>query len=314
MVNLWQEVGLPEGVLNLLQGARGTGEALVQDENVNGALFTGSYQTGRAIHKALAGYPEKILALEMGGNNPLIVHRASGLQAVAYTIIQSAFITAGQRCVCARRLIITEESKPDEVLKILVEMTKSLKFGNPHDEPEPFYGSLISSEAVSRVLTVESELIDQGAKVYLKAERSEESQAIISPAILDVSELLNRRDEECFGPLLQVIRVKTLNEAIQEANDTKFGLSAGILCDSEADYQSFRVLSTAGIVNWNRQITGAVSLAPFGGSGCSGNYRPSAYFASDYCAYPVASVEVNKLTLPEILSPGINWSSNNEQN
>lgn len=312
MVSLWEEVALPHGVINLVQGAKETGVALVQDKNVNGVLFTGSYQTGRAIHKALGGYPEKILALEMGGNNPLIVHYVKDLEAAAYTIIQSAFITAGQRCVCARRLILTEDSKADDLLKVLIKMSKQLVIGDPHQEPEPFYGSLISESAAKLVLDKQAELISLGAKVLLEAETLLDLPAALRPGIIDVTGLSNLEDEECFGPLLQVIRVKSLNDAILEANNTKYGLSAGILCDSEEDYQRFRSLSTAGIVNWNRQITGAVSSAPFGGSGCSGNYRPSAYFASDYCAYPVASIEVNKLEFPQTLSPGINWSSANE--
>ena len=308
MVQLWEEAGLPKGVLNLVQGARETGEALVQNVDVRGVLFTGSYQTGRAIHKALAGYPEKILALEMGGNNPLIVHKPSDIDACVYTIIQSAFITAGQRCVCARRLIITEESDVSLIIEKLIEKTKALTVGDPHLESEPFYGSMISESAADLVLSKEAQLIQAGAKIHLKAERDLNCKAIIRPSILDVTSLEERDDEECFGPLLQLVKVKDLTEAVYEANNTKYGLSAGILCHSEADYQYFLEKSTAGIVNWNRQITGAVSSAPFGGTGKSGNYRPSAYFASDYCSYSVASIEVNELKMPESLSPGINWS------
>lgn len=312
MMNLWREAALPASVLNLVQGSKATGEALVKHELVSGVLFTGSYRTGRLIHQALAGHPEKLLALEMGGNNPLVVHSCKDLEAAAYTIIQSAFITAGQRCVCARRLILTEDIQADRLLEILVKMTKQLSIADPHSDPEAFYGTMISEEAANAIVCKEADLIGQGAQVCLKAERSSDCKALIRPSILEVTSLPMREDEECFGPLLQVIRVKTLNEAIVEANNTKYGLSAGILCDSESDYEHFRTLSRAGIVNWNRQITGAVSSAPFGGSGCSGNYRPSAYFASDYCAYAVASVEVPVLSLPTTLSPGINWSSKHE--
>ena len=112
-------------------------------------------------------------------------------------------------------------------------------------------------------------------------------------------------DEEHFGPLLKVIRYTDFDAAIEEANNTSFGLSAGLLSDSQADWDHFLELIRAGIVNWNRPITGASSAAPFGGVGDSGNHRASAFYAADYCAYPVASVELEKVTLPGTLSPGL---------
>ena len=93
-------------------------------------------------------------------------------------------------------------------------------------------------------------------------------------------------DEEYFGPLLQVIRYQDFSEAIRQANNTRFGLSAGLFSDQREDYDEFFHHIRAGIVNWNRPITGAAGTAPFGGIGDSGNHRPSAYFAADYCVYP----------------------------
>ena len=107
-------------------------------------------------------------------------------------------------------------------------------------------------------------------------------------------------DEEHFGPFLKVYRVKDFDDAIACANKTRFGLSAGILTDDKAKWEKFLALSRAGIVNWNRQTTGASGAAPFGGIGDSGNHRPSAYYAADYCAYPVASMEgEGLLSMPE---------------
>jgi succinylglutamic semialdehyde dehydrogenase len=112
-------------------------------------------------------------------------------------------------------------------------------------------------------------------------------------------------DEEHFGPLLKVIRYSDFDAAIDEANNTSFGLSAGLLSDDKAAYEHFYQRSRAGIVNWNRPITGASGAAPFGGIGDSGNHRASAFYAADYCAYPVASVELDKPTLPASFSPGL---------
>ncbi|RMR98521.1 hypothetical protein ALP74_200126 [Pseudomonas coronafaciens pv. garcae] len=107
---------------------------------------------------------------------------------------------------------------------------------------------------------------------------------------------------------MQVIRYAGFDAAIAEANATRYGLAAGLLSDSEARYQQFWLHSRAGIVNWNKQLTGAASSAPFGGVGASGNHRASAYYAADYCAYPVASLEAGSLTLPSTLTPGIRLS------
>ena len=127
----------------------------------------------------------------------------------------------------------------------------------------------------------------------------------VTPGIIDVTGILDVFQEEHFGPLLKVIRYDSLDDAIKEGNNTRFGLSAGLLSDSEDTYRYF-INSRAGIVNWNRPITGASGAAPFG-IGDSGNHRASAFYAADYCAYPVASVELDKPTLPSTLSPGLTF-------
>ena len=115
-------------------------------------------------------------------------------------------------------------------------------------------------------------------------------------------------DEEHFGPLLKVVRYTDFDQAIAQANQTRFGLSAGLLSDSRKDWDHFFTHIRAGIVNWNKPITGASSAAPFGGIGDSGNHRPSAYYAADYCAYPVASVESEHVDMPSQLNPGLSFN------
>jgi succinylglutamic semialdehyde dehydrogenase len=126
---------------------------------------------------------------------------------------------------------------------------------------------------------------------------------------MDVTTIKERLDEEIFGPFLQVIRVDNFQEALQEANRTKYGLSAGLLSQKQEEYDMFYQQIHAGIVNWNTPLTGASSAAPFGGIKCSGNHRPSAYYAADYCAYPVASLETPELKMPSFFSPGIQINS-----
>ena len=112
----------------------------------------------------------------------------------------------------------------------------------------------------------------------------------LTPGLIDMTGV-SAPDEEVFGPLLQVVRVADFDAAIAAANDTRFGLSAGLIGGDAELWDHFREQVRAGVVNWNRPTTGAASSAPFGGVGQSGNHRPSAYYAADYCAYPVASLE-----------------------
>ncbi len=307
LVDRWHDVGLPDGVINLVQGARDTGVALVNHPQIDGLLFTGSSQGGVAIHKAFAGQPQKILALEMGGNNPLIVHDVNDLKAAAYLTILSSFITAGQRCTCARRLIVTDQLA-DPLLNELVEMLSSVKFGFYSDEPEPFMGTVISAQAGQALLNGQSELLSQGARSIVEMKRQRDCDALLSPGIVDVTEVSDRPDEEMFGPFLNVIRVSDFQAAVAEANNTRYGLSAGLISDRRESYEFFIQRIRAGVVNWNRQTTGASGKLPFGGCGLSGNYRPSGYFAADYCSFPVASLESDAVTMPESTLTGIDLS------
>jgi succinylglutamic semialdehyde dehydrogenase len=304
-VKCWIEAGLPAGVLNLLQGARETGVALAANPGIDGLFFTGSSRTGNLLHQQFSGRPGKILALEMGGNNPLIVDQVEDIDAAVYTVIQSAFISAGQRCTCARRLLVPEGAWGDALLARLVAVTATLSVGAFDQQPAPFMGSVISLGAARALLDAQEHLLANGAVALLEMTQPQVQAALLTPGILDVSDVTNRDDEELFGPLLQVIRYADFDAAIAEANDTQYGLAAGLLSDSEARYQQFWLESRAGIVNWNKQLTGAASSAPFGGVGASGNHRASAYYAADYCAYPVASLEAPRISLPSALTPGI---------
>ncbi len=301
----WIEAGLPAGVLNLVQGARETGVALAANPGIDGLFFTGSSRTGNLLHQQFSGRPDKILALEMGGNNPLVVDQVQDLDAAVYTIIQSAFISAGQRCTCARRLLVPQGEWGDTLLARLVAVSRNISVGAFDQQPAPFMGSVISLGAARALLDAQAQLLTSGAQSLLPMTQPQADAALLTPGIIDVTSVAERPDEEFFGPLLQVIRYSDFDAAIREANNTQYGLAAGLLSDSEARYQQFWLESRAGIVNWNKQLTGAASSAPFGGVGASGNHRASAYYAADYCAYPVASLEASSLVLPATLTPGV---------
>ena len=304
-VKCWIEAGLPEGVLSLLQGGRETGVALAGHPGIDGLFFTGSSRTGNLLHTQFAGRPDKILALEMGGNNPLIVDQVADVDAAVYTIVQSAFISAGQRCTCARRLLVPQGEWGDALLARLVQVAGQIKVGRFDEQPAPFMGSVISLQAAAQLMQAQQDLLAGGATALLAMTQPQEGAALLTPGILDVTAVNDRPDEEFFGPLLQVIRYDNFESAIAEANATVYGLAAGLLSDSKARFEQFWLHSRAGIVNWNKQLTGAASTAPFGGIGASGNHRASAYYAADYCAYPVAGLESESLALPATLTPGV---------
>ncbi|MBY6187199.1 succinylglutamate-semialdehyde dehydrogenase [Marinobacter hydrocarbonoclasticus] len=305
VLKLWQAAGLPDGVINLVQGELETGKALAGNADIDGLFFTGSSRTGHLLHQQFAGEPGKILALEMGGNNPLIVREVADERAAVHDIIQSAFISSGQRCTCARRLYLPRTEQGDRILATLLEATAKIRVGEQNAEPAPFMGSMISEAAAKGMVAAQNNLVSLGAEALLPLTHLKAGTGLVSPGILDVTAIAELPDEEYFGPLLQVVRYDAFDDAIALANQTRYGLSAGLLSDSRADWDYFLPRSRAGIVNWNRQITGAAGSAPFGGIGASGNHRASAYYAADYCAYPVASVESDAVTMPASLAPGL---------
>lgn len=304
-LQLWQQAGLPAGVINLLQGEIATGKAIAAHPGIDGLFFTGSSNTGHYLHQQFAGQPGKILALEMGGNNPLIINNVANIKAAVHDIIQSAFISSGQRCTCARRLFIKRDANGDAILAALVSATKAIKVGMPFADEQPFYASMISAKAAAGMVKAQAEIQALGGVSLVELTQLDANLGFVTPGIIDVTDARPLPDEEHFGPLLKVYRYDDFDAAIAEANNTRFGLSAGLLADNAADYEHFFSRIRAGIVNWNKPITGASSAAPFGGIGASGNHRASAYYAADYCAYPVSSVEAEHVSLPAALSPGL---------
>lgn len=303
-VKLWQQAGLPAGVINLVQGGRSVGEALAGNALIDGLLFTGSAGVGQILSEQFAKTPQKILALEMGGNNALIIDDFDDIEAAVNLAIQSAFISAGQRCTCARRILVKEGGKGDKFIDRLVQVAKNLTIGAYDASPEPFMGGVISPQAAQKIVDAEQALQELGAVSLLKMHWQDKNSSLLTPAILDVTGL-DVPDEEYFGPLTTIRRYQTFDDAITLANDTRFGLSCSLVSPERALFERLLIEGRAGIINWNKPTTGAASSVPFGGVGVSGNHRPSAYYAADYCAYPVSSLQNSKLSLPSKLSPGI---------
>ncbi len=294
LVKLYHEAGVPEDVVRIVQGGPDVGRALAGHTDLDGLLFTGSARAGLALHRQFAETPHKILALEMGGNNPLVVWEATDVYAAALTAAQSAFLSAGQRCTAARRLIV-QDGRHEELVEAIARLADRLIVDHPHANPAPFMGPVIDNSAADQLQEAFLELLGRGARAIRRLDRPRDDLPFLTPAIIDVTDVRDRVDSELFGPILQVIRVPDFDAAIAEANATRYGLAASLVGGTPELYDKFWANVRAGVINWNKPTNGAPSTAPFGGIGLSGNHRPSAYYAADYCAYPVTSSEAEQL-------------------
>ena len=301
MMAAWRAAGLPDDVLQVAQGDKDTGAALLAAD-IDGLLFTGSATAGAYFRRLFADRPAVILALELGGNNPLIAWDGDP-QAVASLVVHSSFITTGQRCSCARRLILPTGPVGDAMVDAIVDLSARLPISAWDEQGDAFMGPLVSARAADNARQAIDRLIAEGARPLMQQRPLDgRSSAFMAPVILD-TDGISAPDSEIFAPVLQIRRSADFDGAIAEANATSFGLSAGLISADPALWDRFSAQSRAGVVNWNRPTTGAASSMPFGGLGESGNHRPSAYYAADYCAFPAASFEaaaVEALAVPGI--------------
>ena len=294
LVDCYREAGVPEGAIRLLIGGPDQGRDLASQPGIDGLLFTGSARAGTALHKQFADTPNKILALELGGNSPIVAWNVKDLDAAAAIIVQSAFLSAGQRCTCARRLIV-QDGKHEQLIEAVTKLMDRMIVGEPFADPQPFMGCVIDNASADHLQQQWVTLMMKGGRPIRRLERVDETKPFLTPALIDITDAKDVPDEELFGPVLQMIRVKDFDAAIDEANNTRFGLAASLIGGSPEQYDRFWANVRSGVINWNKPTNGAPSTAPFGGVGMSGNHRPSAYYAADYCAYPVTSSETDTL-------------------
>lgn len=293
LMQCFTNAGIPTAVAQLLIGGPTEGQALALHEGVCGVLFTGSTDVGISLNRKLAARPDKFIALELGGNNPIVALDTPLISDAAVLIVQAAFSSAGQRCTSARRLIV-KASIYDALMAEVKAMADRLIVGAPFDEPAPFMGPVIDNHVAEGLVESFVYLMSNGGRAIKHMVRSDPNLPFLTPAIIDTTGVKDRPDIELYGPLLQVIKVDDLDAAITEANATRFGLSASLVGGTPQEYSKFWANVRAGVINWNRPTVGAPMNAPFGGVGLSGNYRPTGYYAADYCAYPVTSAELEQ--------------------
>ncbi|MDE7372435.1 MAG: succinylglutamate-semialdehyde dehydrogenase [Clostridia bacterium] len=305
-LHLWRRAGLPDDVLQIVNGDFNVGRYLINSKEINGVLFIGSHKAGKAIEQDLI-MQNKICALEMGGNSPLVIWDYSDVRAAINITIQSTFISSGQRCSAARRLIVNS-SIYDSFIPALCRAINEIVVGDAfQNNPTPFMGPMIDKKAVGGFMEQYNALIQQGATVLVETKILKElGENFVKPALVDVSGR-EVKDEEIFGPLLQVYRAENFEQAISIANNTQYGLAAGIVTENDDIYDEFFKKIRAGIVNRNQPLTGSTTIAPFGGMKASGNNRSAGYLSVDYCVYPCASIESNTASVPTTLAAGLKF-------
>lgn len=293
LVRCCHRTGMPVPVVQLLAGGPAHGQALAFHDGINGVLFTGSAQVGIAINRKLSARPDRLVALDLGGNNPLVVWTTPKIADAAALVVQSAFANAGQRCTAARRLIV-KASEYDALMDAVKTLVDRIIVGAPFDQPVPYMGPVIDNAAADGLAESFIHLLSNGGRAIRHLQRRDPALPFLSPAIIDVTAVAERPDIELFGPLLQVIRVEDFDHALAEANATRYGLAAGLIGGSPQEYNRFWANVRAGQVSWNRAMTTDSPGAPLGGQGLSGNHHPGAWYAADRCAYPVSSLELEQ--------------------
>lgn len=304
LLECFYEAGIPDGVLSLVHGDGVVARALVTHREVDGVLFTGSWPVGRSILEANLDDPGRMIALEMGGNNAAIVAADAVLPQAVIECVRCAYATAGQRCTCTRRILV-DEAVADRFIPALCTCASTLLSGDPGEAAPVFMGPVISEAAQRHVLEAQEHLAKCGGRVLVPCADPGLPGFHVTAGVTEVDSFLDAPDEEIFGPLVQVCRVANLEEAITQANATRYGLAASVFSRDASVYQEVSRGLKVGCLNWNTGTAGASSALPFGGAGRSGNHRPAAAFAQDFCAWPVASLEESSESA--VVPEGMQW-------
>lgn len=284
LAEILDEADVPKGVFNLVNGpGREVGEAIVSSPSVRAISFTGSQATGRAIAaKAVEG--QKKIQLEMGGKNPLVVLDDADLEMAVNVAVNGAFFSTGQRCTASSRLIVTENIH-DAFVDTMIEKIRSLKVGHALEEGVDI-GPLVSNSQLSQNLQYVDIGKDEGAELLcggVKLEARSKGYFMAPALFAGTTSNMRINREEIFGPVASVIKAADYDEALAIANDTEFGLSAGICTSSLKFATDFQRKSQAGMVMVNLPTAGVDYHVPFGGTkGSSYGSREQGTYAREF--------------------------------
>ena len=289
MAELMAESGMPAGVFNLVQGRGDAAAALVAHPDVDGVLFTGSWPVGRRILEANLDRPGRLVALEMGGSNPAVVMDDADLRQAVIECVRCAYLSSGQRCTCTRRIVV-HRSVAERFVAAFVECARTLAVGPGNATPVPFMGPVISREARDAVLAFQRDCASRGEEVLLESRALPGEGWFVTPGAIRAPRFDRATDREVFGPVVRIAVADGLDDAIEQANATEFGLAASVFTRSDAVVRTAMARLRAGCINVNCGTAGASGKLPFGGLGRSGNLRPAGAAMIDSCAYPIATM------------------------
>ncbi len=313
MAEAAHEARFPPGVFNLVQGERELSRRLSIHEGVAGILFTGSYEVGTRIKQDTLQQHWKMLALEMGGKNPAIVWDDVDVDTVAYDLLTGAFLSAGQRCTSTSRVLI-HQGLADQFVEKIHRAAKAFKIGHPFENP--FMGPLIDAQSVDRFQKFQPIAAREGFEIIMRGKNLElpyqghyvtPSIAIMKGGSVEQTKKSVFQQTELFAPMLAIQTVDSVELAVALANATQYGLAAAVYTRSRKVFEACYRDLEFGVVNWNRSTVGSSSRLPFGGLKKSGNHRPTALTAVQYCSYPVATHEVTDPKRPATIFPGLVW-------
>jgi succinylglutamic semialdehyde dehydrogenase len=304
---LIEKAQFPAGVFNMVHGEAETGRRLVAHEHVDGILFTGSYEVGLKIKQETLTHYWKILALEMGGKNATVVWDDADIDKAIYETLVGAYMSTGQRCSGTSRVILHDKIA-DQFTDRFYQAAKKLSIG--HWSKNPFMGPLINGAAVEKYIRFQEMANRENCESLMRGKALELDYKghYVTPSIhlvkaFDPKSLYQKT--EIFGPNVAIYRSSDFENALEMVNSTGYGLVMALFSKNKELYETALLKARVGLLNWNRTTNGASSRLPFGGMGKSGNDRPSAHFAIQYCTVPVASLE-DPTTLDKTkLLPGV---------
>jgi succinylglutamic semialdehyde dehydrogenase len=289
------EAGFEPGVVNVVQGGVACAERLVRDPRVDGVMFTGSTAAGRAILRASSELPGRMLALEMGGNNPALVLDDANVPYAAREIAFSGFVTAGQRCTAVRRVLV-HRAVASELIDRVAHAARHSVVGAP-DGAEVFMGPVIQESARDEALALVARHEDAFETVVALSRRevAEVRGYYLGPGVYVAKGALptDLGATEWFAPLVFIEVCDDEASMVARANDTRFGLAAAVFTRESSRFRRVADELEAGVINWNRGTVGSSSRLPFGGVKESGNHRPAGLYSALYCADPVAELHVS---------------------
>jgi alpha-ketoglutaric semialdehyde dehydrogenase len=291
LAEIVSRAGLPDGAVNLVMGPGDTvGAALVDDARLAGVTFTGSAAVGRRVAAVAKGHMTRV-QLELGGKNPLVVLDDADLDVAVECALQGAYFSTGQRCTASSRLIVTRGIEP-RFTRALAERVAALRVGHALD-PDTEIGPVIDATQLQQDLDWVAAARAEGARAAVLGEVVERRTRgyYLSPTLfVDTDNAMRINREEVFGPVAAVIPAQDHDEALALANDTPYGLVAGIVTTSLRHAAHFRAHAQAGMVMVNLPTAGMDYHAPFGGTKASSyGTREQGTYAREFFTYAKAS-------------------------